>query len=238
MAEDLQNYELQLQQVEAALTTSPDDPELLKLKKDLEEVIELTTELIKSQLPDDVKKDDIDLKSADLTAVDPTLFPSEKVKKDWRTGNRCLAFWLEDGQYHEATIDSIDKDEVSVLFDDHKIGVPVVLTQEFLKELPKGQDRGGARGIFKARKLVTSKEREYLKKKKLKKQARFQQLEAERECEKNKWLNFSSKTYKKGMSKKSIFASPDNVNGRVGIGTCGVAGKGMTDYQQAEKYKK
>lgn len=44
-------------QVEAALTTTPDDPELLKLKKDLEEVIELTTELIKSQLPDDVKKD-------------------------------------------------------------------------------------------------------------------------------------------------------------------------------------
>ncbi len=44
-------------QVEAALTTSPDDAELLKLKKDLEEVIELTTELIKSQLPDDVKKE-------------------------------------------------------------------------------------------------------------------------------------------------------------------------------------
>lgn len=40
------------------------------------------------------------------------------------------------------------------------------------------------------------------------------------------------------MSKKSIFASPDNVNGRVGIGTCGVAGRGMTEYQQAEKHKK
>lgn len=40
---------------------------------------------------------DIDLKSADLKAVDPTLFPSDKVKKDWRPGNRCLAFWLEDG---------------------------------------------------------------------------------------------------------------------------------------------
>ena len=40
------------------------------------------------------------------------------------------------------------------------------------------------------------------------------------------------------MSKKSIFASPDNVNGRVGIGTCGVSGKGMTEYMQAEKHKK
>lgn len=50
--------------------------------------------------------------------------------------------------------------------------------------------------------------------------------------------DFFLQTYKKGMSKKSIFASPDNANGRVGIGTCGVAGRGMTDYMQAEKYKK
>lgn len=41
----------------------------------------------------------------------------------------------------------MDADEVSVLFDNHKIGVPVVLTHEFLKELPKGQDKG----VFKAR---------------------------------------------------------------------------------------
>lgn len=48
-------------------------------------------------------------------------------------------------RYHEATVDSIDKDEVSVLFDAHKIGIPVVLTHQFLKELPKGQDKGGAK---------------------------------------------------------------------------------------------
>lgn len=234
MAEDLQNYKLQLQQVEAALTTSPKDEELLKLKKDLEEVIALTTELIKSTLPDDVQKKDIELLAADLNVVNPTLKCSEKVKKDWRAGDRCLAFLLEDGQYYEATVDSVDNDEVSVLFDNHKLGIPVVLTQEFLKELPKGQDRGAP----KVRKQPSTKEREYQKKKKLKKQMRFKQLEEEREVEKNKWLMFSSKTYKKGMSKKSIFASPDNANGRVGIGTCGVAGRGMTDYMQAEKYKK
>lgn len=44
-------------------------------------------------------------------------------------------------RYHEATIESVDNEEVSVLFDNHKVGVPVVLTKEFLKELPKG-DRG------------------------------------------------------------------------------------------------
>lgn len=73
MADDLQNYKLQLQQViifvftiqvvaiitntiilhvqvEAALLTDPENSELLKLKEDLVEVIELTRDLIKTQL--------------------------------------------------------------------------------------------------------------------------------------------------------------------------------------------
>lgn len=45
-------------------------------------------------------------------------------------------------------------------------------------------------------------------------------------------------TVKKGVVKKSIFASPDNVNGRVGIGTCGIGGKPMTEYTTADKWKK
>lgn len=82
--------------------------------------------------------------------------------------------------------------------------------------------------------------KEYLKKKKQKKQQRFKELEEERETDKNKWLNFTSKSTKKaGTSKiKSIFASPENVNGRVGIGTCGVSGNPMTKYSYGEKYRK
>ncbi|CAF5008056.1 unnamed protein product, partial [Rotaria sp. Silwood1] len=36
----------QLEQVELALKAKPDDPELLKLKQDLEEVIQITAELL------------------------------------------------------------------------------------------------------------------------------------------------------------------------------------------------
>ncbi|XP_063710386.1 survival of motor neuron-related-splicing factor 30-like [Symsagittifera roscoffensis] len=43
---NLATYSLQLQQVEAALTNDPSNPELTKLKSDLEEVINLTKELI------------------------------------------------------------------------------------------------------------------------------------------------------------------------------------------------
>lgn len=56
MADDLQNYKLQQQQVEAALLTDPENTELLKLKQDLDEVIELTRDLIKTQLEEQKTK--------------------------------------------------------------------------------------------------------------------------------------------------------------------------------------
>lgn len=43
-------------------------------------------------------------------------------------------------------------------------------------------------------------------------------------------MSFHSKAAKKrGVSTKSIFATPDNLTGRVGFGTCGVSGKPMTE---------
>lgn len=84
-------------------------------------------------------------------------------------------------------------------------------------------------------------QKEYLKKKKQKKLQRFKDLEEERETEKVKWLNFTQKSTKKApstMKVKSIFASPDNINGRVGVGTCGVSGKPMTEYSHGEKWRK
>ena len=43
--DDLDTYKAQLEQVQAALTTDPDNEDLRKLQKDLEEVINLTLEL-------------------------------------------------------------------------------------------------------------------------------------------------------------------------------------------------
>uniref|UniRef100_A0A069DXP7 Putative survival of motor neuron-related-splicing factor 30 n=1 Tax=Panstrongylus megistus TaxID=65343 RepID=A0A069DXP7_9HEMI len=225
---NLQNYKLQLQQVEAALTTAPENDELIKLKNDLEEVIQLTCDLIKAQLLDekavDGEIDDKDL--AELTKPEPTV----SSKRDWKPGDMCLALLVQDGQYYQARIESIEGEEVSVVFSHNKSAE--VTTLEFIKEVPR------ADGVPKPKKQPLSKVREYQKKKKMKKLQRYKQLEEERESEKNKWLAFSSKTTKKGVIKKSIFASPDNVNGRVGIGTCGVSGKGMTEFVPAEKWRK
>ncbi|XP_022187679.1 survival of motor neuron-related-splicing factor 30 [Nilaparvata lugens] len=230
---NLQNYELQLQQVEAALTTDPDDEELMKLKSDLEEVIQLTVELLKAQVLEEKSAQDSapTYSGIDVDSDVEDGQASNALKQDWKVGDRCLALWTEDNQYYEAVIESIEGEEVSVLFNHYK--TVEVTSLEFIKELPRSQEADA-----KSKKQPQSKVREYQKKKKQKKLQRYKQLEEDRESEKNKWLAFSSKSSKKGLIKKSIFASPDNVNGRVGIGTCGVSGRGMTEYTSAEKWRK
>ncbi|XP_008209390.1 survival of motor neuron-related-splicing factor 30 isoform X1 [Nasonia vitripennis] len=233
--DDLQNYKLQLQQVEAALTTDPENEELLKLKIDLEEVIELTHDLIKSQ-QQEKKPAEAEEKNPELLAV---------LANKWKVGDQCLAPWSEDGKFYEATIESIGEDgSVNITFNEYKNKDVTMLSQ--LKSVAKRPASDWAEQKSKKKKMAVSaiagmdptKQREYLKKRKQKKLQRFKELEEEREQEKNKWLSFASKSTKKGVIKKSIFATPENVNGRVGIGTCGVSGKEMTKFSNGEKWRR
>ncbi|XP_063219503.1 survival of motor neuron-related-splicing factor 30 isoform X2 [Bacillus rossius redtenbacheri] len=228
-------------EVEAALTTDPTNDELLKLKSDLEEVILLTIDLLKAQLLE--QKPDADVEGEEEineTALEE-LTKQVYIKKDWKVGDKCLAQWSEDGQWYEAIIEDITEDgeEVSVVFDNYQ--TPDVTTLSLLREI-KGPVKKfpGTSASSKARKQTSSKQREYQKKRKQKKLQRYKQMEEEREGEKNKWLAFklTNKVARKAMTKKSIFASPDNVNGRVGIGTCGMSGRPMTEFTTAEKWRK
>ncbi|XP_028142511.1 survival of motor neuron-related-splicing factor 30 [Diabrotica virgifera virgifera] len=244
MSEELQNYQLQLQQVEAALLTDPDNQELQKLKIDLQEVIELTLDL-KSKAeeaanqpeytePVGVAEDDEITKS--LLAVEEFV-ARNKCKRMWRVGDVCMAKWSDNGQYYEATIDAINPDgQVNVTFEAFKNRGVTILSE--LREFT-----GQKRVLSESEKMKKAKlhNKEYLKKKKLKKQQRFKELEEEREGEKKKWLAFANKAIKNkksGLNTKSIFASPDSVTGRVGIGTCGISGKPMTEFTTAEKWRK
>lgn len=244
MADDLQNYKLQLQQVEAALLTDPENKELQKLKIDLEEVIELTLDL-KSKAEEAARQPEYtepvnnyeeDEITKSLLAVEEFVAKT-KAKKIWRVGDICMAKWSDNNQYYEARIDSINPDgQVNVTFEAYKNRGVTTLAE--LKEFT-----GQKRVLTEAEKLKRLKmnNKEYLKKKKLKKQQRFKELEEERESEKKKWLAFTTKASKNkkiGLKTKSIFASPDTVNGRVGIGTCGISGKPMTEFASAEKWRK
>lgn len=219
--------------------TDPENEELLKLKKDLEEVIELTRDLIRTQLEEQKKSSYIEpstsKSSASYDEIEAALLEAEKLiapGKAWKIGDKCQAKWTEDGQYYDATIEGITDDgEVSVIFDAYQNR-----STTLLKEL---RERSTRNEVFPSNKRHRPNQKEYLKKRKQKKLQRFKELEEEREQDKNKWLNFTSKNFKKqGVIVKSIFASPDNVEGRVGIGTCGVSGKGMTDFTVGEKYRK
>lgn len=230
MAEDLssnlQSYQMQLQQVEAALTNEPNNEELLKLKKDLQEVILLTTELIAANT-----------EKATPSASNEGSSKESSQKSKWRTGDMVMAPWSEDGLYYEAMVGDITEDgQCTVNFTAYDN--TEVTNLEHLRPLDKELGEY-SESTSKSRKQIIQAQKEYKKKKAQKKAQRMKQLEEEREKEKLKWHSFNAKAFnKKGCVKKSIFASPDNINGRVGIGTCGIGGRPMTEFQQQEKWRR
>lgn len=221
MADELSNYKLQLQQVEVALLTDPENAELLKLKEDIEQLIELQQELIKTQESESRKY--VEPLNSERASNSGQYYKEQKAKnqtvKVWKVGEKCMAKDATNGQYYEATIESINDDEVHVIFDAYQNR-----GQSNIKDLKEFKQRIEVFSSTsnKRPKSARPNQKEYLKKKKLKKQARLAELEEEREKEKNKWLQFNTKANKKQIVKQqSIFQSPDSVNGRVGIGTLG-----------------
>lgn len=107
------------------------------MKQDLEEVIDLTRDLIKTQFEEQKKSsyvestkankpsDEIPTTSAATTSFDDDIEAallaaeqSVKAKKVWKIGDKCQAKWTEDGNFYDATIEGIsDGGEVSVVFD-------------------------------------------------------------------------------------------------------------------------
>ncbi|XP_043825253.1 survival of motor neuron-related-splicing factor 30-like [Dromiciops gliroides] len=230
MSEDLANqldiYKAQLQQVEAALSGDGENEDLLKLKKDLQEVIEVTKDLLSTQ------------PSETLTSSDS--FASGKPIHSWKVGDKCMAVWSGDGEWYEAEIKKIDEENGTTAITFVGYGhaeVTPLLNLKLLEEERKAEEDSGNKPMSK--KEMIAKQREYKKKKALKKAQRIKELEQEREDQKVKWQQFNNRASsknKKGQVKKSIFASPESVTGKVGVGTCGIADKPMTQYQDTSKY--
>lgn len=163
---------------------------------------------------------------------------------NWQSGDLCLAQWSEDGQYYEAKVDEILEDGTcTVQFENY--GNTDVTRVSLLKKFDPNNKRAGNSDDGpekkKSKKDLIAQQREYKRKKSQKKAQRLKQMEEEREADKNKWLDFNAKTFSKtnkGKVKKSIFATSEHANGKVGVGTCGVGGRPMTSYTHQEKWKK
>lgn len=89
--------------MEAALLTDPQNEELLKLKGDLEEVIELTRDLITTQEGESKvhnihsSSNDDDVTASLLVGDDGEV--AENAIPRWHIGEKCLAKWKTDGMY-------------------------------------------------------------------------------------------------------------------------------------------
>uniref|UniRef100_A0A8D2EPX8 Survival of motor neuron-related-splicing factor 30 n=1 Tax=Theropithecus gelada TaxID=9565 RepID=A0A8D2EPX8_THEGE len=178
------------------------------------QVIELTKDLLSTQ------------PSETLASSDS--FASTQPTHSWKVGDKCMAIWSEDGQCYEAETEEIDEENGTAA---------ITFAGYGNAEVTPPLNLNGNKPMSK--KEMIAQQREYKTKKALKKAQRIQELEQEREDQKVKWQQFNNRAYsknKKGQVKRNIFASSESVTGKVGVGTCGIADKPMTQYQDTSKY--
>eukprot|EP00047_Mylnosiga_fluctuans_P001517 m.220709 g.220709 ORF g.220709 m.220709 type:complete len:245 (-) comp10438_c0_seq1:93-827(-) len=231
---ELFTYREQLAQVQAALSADPDNEQLQKLAADLKEMIALSSKLV--QAP-----------HAEQEAAGTF--------GTWNVGDECEAVWSEDGKYYRARIDKISDNGLtcSVIFLEYGNSELVKLAS--LRSVIASKEAAIKDEVVRKHALDTSavdvigakrsKEMKAAQRKSRKeKTAKWLEKKAELDSvgrdEANKWKSFSTvgpKAKSLGTyTKKSIFSTPDNPEARVGVGTCGIGGKGMTTFSQRGKW--
>jgi len=187
----LANYRLQLGQVEAALTGDPENEELLNLKKDLDEIIGITQELV----------------------------GETKKTVTWKIGMTVMAPYTRDNKMYEAIIISIDESAgtAKVKFANYTTHETILISQ--LSDFTGKRTERGSRwqsepksaraplpstvmdndvGInTKAAREKARIEIEKRRKKAAKKKERLAAMDAAGERQKKSWQSFNNKVVKK-----------------------------------------
>ncbi|KAI8367651.1 uncharacterized protein BYT42DRAFT_522487 [Radiomyces spectabilis] len=241
-AEEAESYQFQLDQIEFALSKDPENEELKKLRTDLKELIALTQQFDIAQSSSKKDKKSPATPSTPTSAStstpttqtqSPVTSKSALASHQFAVGQEVLAKWSGDGQFYRATITAIGgADQVfSVVFRGYKESE--VVKAEDVQLLEKDKKRPG---IFED--VVAPPKKKKAKKDKPSGPKKV----SEAEVKKNAWLNFASKSDKSKtkkkmaatpINKKSIFKTPDNPEGKVGvIGS----GRGMTGFQRRGKH--
>ncbi|KAI1727647.1 survival motor neuron protein (SMN) domain-containing protein [Ditylenchus destructor] len=196
---ELENYQLQLQQVEAALVAEAENEELLKLKDDLCEIINLQKELLLGD-------------TSSSSAITQSSLPVDRI--NWKVGDRCLAP-SKNGQRYVAMIDGISQDKVAITFTGN--GTKHMVRLSDLSVAPVEEKKNY---IFQSNKQNNGPkkewqlERERRKLRAQKKEQRRKTLDETKEQEKNKWLNFNTKAAAKGIKGlKRVEASSSAADG-------------------------
>jgi len=208
---DLETYQVQMSQVEIALSTDPTNAELLSLRSELQELIELTEAAIAQAEAASSSKAESSRKAA-----------SSVPSKTWSAGDECLAKYSADGGWYPARITSVggsaDNRVYSIVFKGYNT-TELVKSAE-IKALPANY-ASTAPSSSNKRKLTKAEEEEREKKKK-KNEKKLEVKAAKAKEQNNKqatWQKFAKKSEKKGVhiagtAGTSIFKTPDNPLGK------------------------
>ncbi|KAH8102474.1 hypothetical protein BXZ70DRAFT_890192 [Cristinia sonorae] len=230
MEKELETYQVQLSQVEQSLEADPANEGLVTLRDGLKELIELTEASIAAERASSSKAESS--RKAAPTAV---------ASKTWAAGDDCLAKYSGDGQWYPARIASVggsaERRAYSVVFRGYNTTELVDGTQ--MKALPGNYQAGAAGG---GKRKLSKEEEEEREKKKKKNEKKLESKAAkakEQVAKQATWQRFAKKSEKKGVhiagvAGTSIFKTPDNPLGRVGVTG---SGKGMTEVAPRGKHK-
>ncbi|KZP31293.1 hypothetical protein FIBSPDRAFT_1037743 [Athelia psychrophila] len=228
---ELETYQVQLSQVELALSADQDNAELISLRSELQELIDLTSASIAQAEAASSSKVETSRKAA-------TTVPS----KTWAAGDDCLAKYSADGGWYPARVTSLggstENRVYSIVFKGYettelvKAGEIKTLPANYATTMPSASNK---------RKLSKAEEEEKERKKK-KNEKKLETKAAKAKEQNNKqatWQKFAKKSEKKGVhiagvSGTSIFKTPDNPLGRVGVTG---SGQGMTEVAVRGKHK-
>jgi len=228
--ESIETYQVQLSQVELALAADPDNAELSSLRSELEELINLTTTLI-SQSESAASSSKSSETSRKTTAAQHSV--------TWSAGDECLAKYSGDGAWYPARINSVagsaENRVYSIVFKSYNTTEQVEAS--LLKPLPPNYN---LQPSAKRKAKEDEDEEKERKRKKNEKKLETRAAKAKEQLQKQAtWQKFAKKSEKKGvhiagMAGTSIFKTPDNPLGRVGVTG---SGRGMTEYQGKGKHK-
>jgi survival-of-motor-neuron-related-splicing factor 30 len=208
--ESLETYQVQLSQVELALAGDPENAELISLRSELQELINLTTSLISQSesAASSPKPTDTSRKTA-----------TARSSVTWSAGDECLAKYSGDGAWYPARINSVagsaEKRIYSIMFKGYNTTEQVEASS--LKPLPPNHSLLPS---AKRKAKEDEDEEKERKRKKNEKKLETRAAKAKEQLQKQaSWQKFAKKSEKKGvhiagMAGTSIFKTPDNPLGR------------------------
>lgn len=252
----LAQHEQQLAMVDEALSVDPDRADLLELKSELENIIQLLREYTKTEQPGEPAS------KSTTSSSDDHASPSHT--QQFQTGQNVLARYAADGLFYPARVTRVSSPWYTVLFDGYgnteqvkaeDLRLAEALSASHPKSVSTTSSVSGnssaspmpATGpstpvvgeiVRPSKKKEEEAEAERRKRRSEKKRDRLENKKVEAEKKQSSWQKFATKGAKKGYAiagakGKSMFRTPDDPTAKVGVVG---AGRGMTTNSQRQKH--